>query len=234
MTAPTSPVAVAIMAKAPLASQVKTRLCPPLSPDEAADLYRCFLLDKMEQVRALARARPVVAYAPADSREIFAALAPDLALLPQEGPDLGVRLTGILERLLESGHEGALAIDSDTPTLPVTLLQQAVDRLTDRDIDAVVGPTEDGGYYLIGVRAPHPELFVEMPWSTPDVLAETTDRARRHGLRLVQLATWHDVDTPEDLDRLRGELAGTDGFLAPHTRRFLQRSGAVGARTPGA
>ena len=174
---PFASVAVAIMAKAPLAGQVKTRLCPPLSPAEAAGLYRCFLLDKIEQVRALAQATPVVAYAPPDHGAMFSALAPDLALLPQQGPDLGVRLAGVLRRLLESGHHGAVAIDSDTPTLPVTLLQRAVDALADPAIDVVVGPTEDGGYYLIGVRAPQPELFVEMPWSTPDVLAETTHRA---------------------------------------------------------
>src|SRR5262245_21993360 len=204
-----SPVAVAIMAKAPLAGQVKTRLCPPLSPDEAAGLYRCFLLDKIEQVRALAQATPVVAYAPPDHGATFSALAPDLSLLPQQGPDLGVRLDGVLRRLLESGHGGAVAIDSDTPTLPVTLLQRAVDAFANPAIDGVVGPTEDGGYYLIGVREPRPELFVEMPWSTPDVLAETKQRASRRGLRLILLPPWYDVDTPDDLDRLRRELAGT-------------------------
>ncbi len=210
------------MAKAPLAGQVKTRLCPPLSPDEAAGLYRCFLLDKIQQVRALERARPVVAYAPADSRDIFGRLAPDFSLLPQQGPDLGARLAGSLEHLLTSGHAGALAIDSDTPTLPVALLQQAVDLLADPGVDVVVGPTEDGGYYLIGLRAPQPELFVEMPWSTRDVLPETTNRARSRGLRLAQLPPWYDVDTPDDLDRLRAELARMDEPRAPHTRRFLQ------------
>ena len=218
------------MAKEPLAGQVKTRLCPPLSPDEASELYRCFLLDKIKQVRAVAGAQPVVAFAPEDCREIFRTLAPDFSLLPQQGPDLGSRLAGILERLLASSRAGALAIDGDTPTLPTALLQQAVDALTDPGIDVVVGPTEDGGYYLIGLRAPRPELFVEMPWSTSAVLRETTTRAERRGLRLVQLPSWHDVDTPEDLDRLRAELAGTDESVAPHTRRFLQRSGSTGAR----
>jgi rSAM/selenodomain-associated transferase 1 len=222
---PTTPVAVAIMAKAPHAGQVKTRLCPPLSPDEAAALYRCFLLDKIEQVRMLERVSPVVAFTPKDSREIFGTLAPDFSLLPQRGPDLGDRLAEILERLLASGHQGAVAIDSDTPTLPVTLLQQAVDLLAAPGADVVLGPTEDGGYYLIGLRAPQPELFVEMPWSTPDVLPETRNRARRRGLRLVQLQPWYDVDTPEDLDRLRAELARFNEPGAPHTRRFFQALG---------
>jgi rSAM/selenodomain-associated transferase 1 len=211
------------MAKAPLPGQVKTRLCPPLSPDEAADLYRCFLLDKIQQVRALERARPVIAYAPEDAGQIFGAMAPDLELLPQRGADLGVRLTGILERLLQSGHDGAVAIDSDTPTLPVRLLQQAVDRLADDpELDVVLGPTEDGGYYLIGLKAPQPVLFTDMPWSTADVLPETMRRAETRSLRLAQLRPWYDVDTPDDLNRLRAELARTEARVAPFTRRFFQ------------
>src|SRR5262249_48625473 len=122
------PIAVAIMAKAPLPGQVKTRLCPPLSPAQAADLYRCFLLDKIQQVRALERAQPAIAYVPEDAGQIFGAMAPDLELLPQRGADLGVRLTGVLEQLLEAGHDGAVAIRSDTPTLPVRRLQQTGDR----------------------------------------------------------------------------------------------------------
>ena len=219
----TRPIAVAIMAKAPLAGQVKTRLCPPLSPDEAAGLYRCFLLDKIQQVRALERARPVIAYAPEDAGPIFEAMAPDLELLPQRGVDLGVRLTGILDRLLGSGHDGAIAIDSDTPTLPVRMLQQAVDRLADDpELDVLLGPTEDGGYYLIGLKAPQPVLFTDMPWSTADVLLETVRRAEGRRLRLAQLPPWYDVDTSEDLDRLRVELDRSEAQIAPHTRRFLQ------------
>lgn len=218
----TRAVAVAIMAKAPIGGQVKTRLCPPLSPDEAAELYRCFLLDKIEQVQALERARSVIAYAPEHAGELFEALAPHLSLLPQRGPDLGDRLIGVLDGLLTSGHRGAMAIDSDTPTLPVSLLQQAVDRLSDSGVDVVVGPTEDGGYYLIGVRAPQPELFVDMPWSTADVLPETLRRAARRKLRLVQLPPWYDVDTPDDLGRLRADLVRAEPRVAAHTRRFLE------------
>lgn len=209
------------MAKAPVAGRVKTRLCPPLSPHEAAGLARCFLLDKIHQVRMLEGAAPVIAYAPEDSRDLFGRLAPGFLLLPQQGADLGARLTCGLELLLAAGHGGALAIDSDTPTLPVAFLQQAVDLLADPAADVVVGPTEDGGYYLIGLRAPQPGLFVEMPWSTSDVLSETIRRARRLGLRLTQLPAWHDVDTPRDLDRLRAELGESVGSRAAHTRRFL-------------
>jgi rSAM/selenodomain-associated transferase 1 len=213
------------MAKAPLAGQVKTRLCPPLSPEEAAELYRCFLLDKIQQVRSLDNASPVIAYTPTDSGHLFEGLAPGFSLLPQRGVDLGARLASSLDHLLALGNGGALAIDSDTPTLPVPLLQSAVDLLAGQQVDVVVGPSEDGGYYLIGLRASQPELFAEMPWSTSGVLRETTARARARGLRLAELPPWYDVDTPGDLERLRADLAGPQRGGASRTRGFLQASG---------
>ena len=213
------------MAKAPLAGQVKTRLCPPLSPEEAAELYRCFLLDKIEQVRSLDKASPVIAYTPADSGDLFEGLAPGFSLLPQRGVDLGARLASCLEHLLAAGNGGALATDSDTPTLPVPFLQRAVDLLAGQQVDVVVGPSEDGGYYLIGLRAPQPELFAEMPWSTSRVLRETTERARVRGLRLAELPPWYDVDTPGDLERLRGDLARAGLGEPAQTRGFFEASG---------
>ncbi len=215
------PVAVAIMAKAPRPGEVKTRLCPPLSPAAAAALYRCFLLDKIEQVRALKDARPVVAYTPDEARAEFEALAPGFTLVRQHGGDLGARLLASLAALLSDGHRGAIAIDSDTPTLPTAFLQQAVDRMTDPTVDVVLGPTEDGGYYLIGVRAARAELFQEMEWSTPRVLEETLRRAATAGLRLACLPPWFDVDTPDDLVRLRDVLVRQRGHAPLHTAAFL-------------
>jgi rSAM/selenodomain-associated transferase 1 len=199
-------VAVAIMAKAPRPGDVKTRLCPPLRAVDAAALYRCFLLDKIAAVGALAHAQPVVAYTPADARPEFEALAPDFALVAQEGPELGARLHATLGALLAAALAGAIAVDSDTPTLPRELLQQAVDCLAAAESDVVVGPTEDGGYYLIGVRTAHRELFDDVPWSTPAVLDVTLRRAAAAGLRVTCLPSWFDVDTPEDLERLRTAL----------------------------
>ena len=131
-------VAVAIMAKAPWPGAVKTRLCPPLLATEAAALYRCFLLDKIRAVGALTGAQPVIAYTPDDARAEFDALAPSFTLVPQRGPDLGARLHEILTHLLAAGHAGALAVDSDTPTLPARFLQQAVDCLTRPGPDVVL------------------------------------------------------------------------------------------------
>ncbi|MBI4638097.1 MAG: TIGR04282 family arsenosugar biosynthesis glycosyltransferase [Candidatus Rokubacteria bacterium] len=216
-----APVAVLIMAKAPHPGEVKTRLCPPLSPVEAAELYRCFLLDKIEQVRTLRQARAAVAYTPAEGRGLFEELAPGFALLPQRGDDLGARLAGSFEQLLADGFAAALAIDSDTPTLPTAFLQEAVDLVASGGTDVVLGPTEDGGYYLIGLRQAHRELFEGIPWSTAEVLPETIRRARASGLTVRCLPPWFDVDTPADLERLQGSLAAADEGPAPRTRRFL-------------
>ena len=220
MTSALKEVAVAIMAKAPRPGTVKTRLCPPLVAEEAAALYRCFLLDKIATVGALVDTRPVIAYTPDDAGAELAGLAPGFALVAQHGPDLGARLHAILAGLLAAGHVGAIAVDSDTPTLPRAFLQQAVDCLSRPGPDVVLGPTEDGGYYLIGVRSPHRGLFESVPWSTSEVLEVTRRRAAAAGLRAVDLPPWFDVDTPDDLERLRTTLAG-DENTACQTRRFL-------------
>lgn len=215
------PVAVLIMAKAPRAGEVKTRLCPPLTAAEAAELYRSFLLDKIEQVRALTAASPAVAYTPAEGRALFEALAPGFTLLPQRGADLGARLANSFEAFFRMGHRGALAIDSDTPTLPLGFLEQALDLIATPSVDVVLGPSDDGGYYLIGLRTLHRELFEGMEWSTPRVLPETLRRAEAQGLRVASLPTWFDVDTPEDLVRLKASLAESEKDAPRHTRRFF-------------
>ncbi len=215
-------VAVAIVAKAPRPGAVKTRLCPPLRPREAAALARCFLRDKIAQVGGLTGVTPVVAFTPAGERPLFERLAVGFTLVPQRGADLGSRLRSLLATLLRRRHRAVLAIDSDTPTLPPTLLQRAVDLAASGDVDLVLGPAEDGGYYLIGVRADHPALFHEIPWSTPSVLETTLTRAREAGLRIACLPAWFDVDTPEDLARLRTALRDTP-HAAPLTSRLLTR-----------
>lgn len=214
-------IAVAIMAKAPQAGEVKTRLCPPLSAREAAELYRCFLLDKIEQVRMLNGASPAIAYTPAEGRPFFEEVAPDFILLPQSGADLGARLVSSLDQLFAKGYAGAFAIDSDTPSLPVGFLQQALDLIARPDIDLVLGPCEDGGYYLIGLRQLHRELFENMPWSTAQVMPETIRRTETKGLKIACLPSWFDIDTPDDLERLQASLLGVGGSEPWHTRRFF-------------
>lgn len=221
--------AVAIMAKAPRPGAVKTRLCPPLTPREAAALARCFLRDRIAQVRDLTGVSPFIAYAPASERDLFERLAPHFALMPQQGADLGARMRSTLATLLASGHRAAIAIGTDTPTLPTIVLQHAVDLIASADLDVVLGPADDGGYCLIGVRGDHPTLFDEMPWSTSEVFEITLRRARAAGLRTARVSPCFDVDTPDDLRRLRASLTARP-HIAPATSRFLTREAACRLR----
>jgi rSAM/selenodomain-associated transferase 1 len=216
-------VGLAIMAKAPRVGAVKTRLCPPLRAAEAAELARCFLLDAVERVRAVAGARPILAYSPAEARSDFERMGPDFVLISQQGCDVGERQGRLLEEILALGHEAAIVIGTDSPTLPRECLDEAVGLVMSPDVDLVLGPCEDGGYYLIGLRAPWPALFEDMPWSTSGVLSRTLDRALGLGLRVACLPTWFDVDTGIDLDRLRADLGAAPGPLPRHTREFLAR-----------
>jgi rSAM/selenodomain-associated transferase 1 len=215
-------VPVAIMAKVPAAGRVKTRLCPPLTPDQAAGLARCFLQDRLEQLGGVAAVTPVVAFTPAGlEAELRAFLPGEVRLVAQEGADLGARLDRILTDLLTESRAGGIAIDADSPTLPTDYLRQACVRLAEATADVVLGPCEDGGYYLIGLRRPAPALFREMPWSTAAVLDETVARARRLGLRLALLPPWFDVDRGEDLVRLRESAELPGAYRATRSLAFL-------------
>jgi rSAM/selenodomain-associated transferase 1 len=220
--------AIAVMAKAPRAGHVKTRLVPPLTQEEAAELYRCLLLDKILQVGTLSGVDPYLAYTPPEAQAQMASLAPQgFTLIPQVGSDLGDRLHHLSEILLGRGHPGVIIIDSDTPTLPSTYLLDALDRIQNESTDLVLGPAEDGGYYLIGLKRPCWSLFDSIPWSGPSVLSETLRRASAQRLEVATLPTWFDVDTASDLLRLRNDLATNGSGLAPHTRAFLfDRQGA--------
>ena len=214
--------AIAVMAKAPRAGHVKTRLVPPLTREEAAELYRCLLLDKLGQVGGLHGIDPYLAYTPPEAQAQMASLAPqDFTLIPQAGSDLGDRLHHLSAILLGRGHPGVIIIDSDTPTLPSTYLLDALDRIQNESTDLVLGPAEDGGYYLIGLKRPCRSLFDNIPWSGPSVLTETLRRASVQRLEVATLPPWFDVDTPNDLARLRNDLATNGGDVALHTRAFL-------------
>jgi len=215
-------VALAIMVKQPIPGRVKTRLCPPLTPEQATELYRCFLLDKMAQVRRLAAAAPYLAFTPREAEAYFHGLAGEMfSLTPQEGEGLGERLNHLSAHLLALAHPGAVIIDSDTPSLPDQFLAEAVERMTDDHTDAVFGPAEDGGYYLVGLRRSAPAVFQGITWSSPVVLAQTLRAAAGAGLRVHLLPPWYDVDTGKDLARLTRDLEG-DGSIARRTWAFLQ------------
>jgi len=222
MVKPTRQQAIAVMAKAPIAGHVKTRLVPPLSQEEAAELYRCLLLDKLQQVGQLSRVDRYLAYTPLDAREAMSPLVPHgFTMIPQSGSDLGDRLHRLSAILLERGHPAVILIDSDTPTLPLAYLAEATTRLHHEATDLVIGPAEDGGYYLIGLKRSLRALFEGIPWSGPTVLSDTLQRASAQRLQVSTLPAWYDVDTPADLARLRHDLATNGHTAAPHTRRFL-------------
>jgi rSAM/selenodomain-associated transferase 1 len=199
-------IALAAMAKVPIAGAVKTRLSPPLTPEQAAELARCFLVDRVEQLGELAASDRHVAFTPREREPELRGLLPSgVRLVPQVGTDLGARMDRLLSDLLAEGYAGAIAVGTDTPTLPTAYLGQACEALRSSAADMVLGPSRDGGYYLIGLSAPAPELFVNVPWSTAGVCAETLRRARVSGRRISVLPSWVDVDRVEDLAELGRE-----------------------------
>jgi hypothetical protein len=221
MRTPLAP-AVAVMAKAPGMSSVKSRLHSVLTAGQATELYRCFLLDRLDAVAELDDVSPVVAFTPPEAESLMKELAPaGFRLVAQRGAGLGERLSTLLTELLTDGHAGAIAIDSDSPTLPMTYVAEAAKILADRRCDVVLGPCEDGGYYLVGLRAPQPELFEGIPWSTDAVFSLTLGKASRGGLSVHVLPRWFDVDTAADLRRLRTQMSATNHGLL-RTYAFVQ------------
>jgi uncharacterized protein len=212
--------ALIVVAKRPAPGKTKTRLSPPLTPELASALYECFLFDTLDQMRQVEYTKRVIAYL--DERDYFKRIAPDFELIPQEGHDLGERLDHALTSYLSCGYQRAVIMDSDSPTLPADYLSQAFDVL-DSGADVVLGPCDDGGYYLIGIKKPSPRLLREVHMSTPRVAAETIALAKDEGLNLISLPTWYDVDDVASLSRLRQEIEALDPSVAVHTRQFLQQ-----------
>ena len=194
------------MVKAPRAGEVKTRLCPPLTPQEAAGLASRFALDTVAN-SAGAGAAVLIAYSPEDGREALdLLLPPGVRRIPQRGASLGARMQCAMEDARAVGYGPLVIIGTDSPTLPSGILHTAITILSTGSSDAVFGPTEDGGYYLAGTRLPIRGLFDSVAWSTPRALTDTLRNATALNLVVELLPAWYDVDTPEDLVRLRAEF----------------------------
>jgi uncharacterized protein len=211
---------VYVVAKAPRAGAVKTRLVPPLTPEEAAALARAFLLDTLALARA-ARGVEVRAVCrdAADAAAVRAIGGADLQVLCQHTPGLGGALEECFAHGLADGFGAVAVLGSDSPTLPSAIVEQTFAALDRADV--AIGPTDDGGYYVLAARAVHPTLFREMVWSTDRVFGETVARCTAANLRVATLPRWYDVDTPDDLDRLRAELGAGRAERAPSTRSVL-------------
>ncbi len=207
-----------IFAKEPVPGRVKTRLCPPLLAEEAAALYARSLEETVGRLRAGAW-RTVLFHTGA--RGYFEGVFPDLPLRAQQGADLGARLAAALQGLLGAGARAVVLIGSDSPDLPLDLVQAAFDALAEQE--AVLAPAADGGYVLIGESRHHPRLFADIPWSTPRVLCETRRRAQELGIALGELAPWEDLDDLGALRRLvrRSAQSLTARYAQSHLARYL-------------
>lgn len=199
--------ALVIFAKAPIPGQVKTRLCPPLTPDEAATLHGSFVLDALERTKVVATQlnQPLDRYlacAPAATHVFFRIMEErqGVKLIDQVGGDLGARMNQAFTTLFANGHQQILLMGTDVPTLPLDHVKQAVIALENHDL--VLGPAFDGGYYLIALKRPIPELFADIPWSSDQVLKLTQEKAASLGLKTGLIQPWHDVDTLADLQAL--------------------------------
>jgi len=215
--------AVVVIGKAPKPGSTKTRLCPPLTYEQAADLYSAFLSDCVDVALSMNWDHVSVIHPGDDgARSTLGALLPaTVRLIAQRGSGLGDALTDAFDRHLAEGFDEVVLIGSDNPTIPVTVLETAAEALGTDDV--VLGPTEDGGYYLIGMSASHPGLFEAITWSTDVVLAETMARAVALDLSVQTVESWYDIDTVDDLMRLSRELRELPADVAPATRRELER-----------
>lgn len=202
---------VIVFAKNPIPNHVKTRLIPRLSAEQAAALYRAFLTDWCETLSELSTIDLIVAYTPEGSQDNLQNIIGDaVTYIPQIGDGLGERLTSATHWASDEGYEKIIITGSDSPTLPLTYISQTVDALDTCDI--VVGPSVDGGYYLIGfstqnITAIVPTIYEGIAWSTKNVFQQTVERIYRINVKLRLLPVWYDVDTPEDLDFLQAHLS---------------------------
>ncbi len=213
---------VVIVAKEPVPAQVKTRLSTHLSAGQSAELYSLFIQDMVEEMSKIPGASKTVqcdssshtalalAYTPEKAKPIFEKILPiRIPLFPQQGADLGERLANIFNRLFTKGYDQVHIINSDSPDMFHCLVKGSISLLEQPQTELVLGPCSDGGYYLIGLKRPIPELFEQMPWSTDRVLDKTLEKARFLGLPFALLEPWYDIDTHDDLLK----------FLARHKNR---------------
>jgi rSAM/selenodomain-associated transferase 1 len=236
--------AIAVMAKAPQPGRSKTRLVPPLTPEQAAGLSAAFLRDITENIAAAsnqANIHAYIAYAPLGMETLFEGHIADgtrlvLADGSPEMPDtvqgFGRCLLHAIRSLLADGYGAACVLNSDSPTLPTSILTRVANLLAQPGDRAVLGPADDGGYYLLGLKAEHAHLFEGIAWSTERVALQTALRAREIGLELVLLPTWYDVDDAASLyrliDNLEEGVSPDDSlipFAAPATSAFLAPMG---------
>lgn len=217
---------IIIMAKVPRAGNVKTRLLPFLAPEQCRDLAEAFLLDAINKTRNLCD-ELIIAFAPAHEKDYFAGVnVENLTLIEQRGADLGEKMFNALEFALRRNSDASVVIiGTDSPTFPPEFVAEAFEKLVSK-AKIVLGASEDGGFYLIGLRKNLPNLFKNIEWSSPQVYEQITWNITQSGYILDSIPVWYDVDTPDDLRHLRDEILGSKQAqkVAPQTFRWLSQN----------
>ena len=219
--------ALIVFVKNPIPGAVKTRLQVRFAPDQVVALYTAFVRDVLARAESIDIDRRVIAFDPPDAesevRTLFGGGKAQWQFVPQVQDDLGTRMREALVQELDAGASAAALIGTDIPSLPADHITQAFDLLRTKDV--VLGPSVDGGYYLVGVSKSTPEIFEDVEWSTPSVLSQTIDRVQRAGYMLGLVHPWFDVDTPDELDFLlahaRATKLATGIDPLPHTHACL-------------
>jgi rSAM/selenodomain-associated transferase 1 len=218
--------ALAVMAKAPVAGQVKTRLLPLLSAEEAAELSRSLLVDQLKHLLEFDAADFYLAFAPDDARSLMENLAPPcFSLFPQQGAGLGARMAAVFNKLFDVGHKNIVLIGGDLPPVPLRYFAEAYNFLATSNRRVVLGASRDGGYYLVGCNQPTPQIFEGMSWSQSLVLAQTLERLAALRINFHLLPSWFDIDTPDDLRHLQSVLDSALEKAMANTAMLLQRLG---------
>lgn len=213
---PTPVNTLVLMAKAPEPGKVKTRLVPPLTPAEAAEFYHCLLVDQLDHLASFGGADLYLAYAPDDAAGFFQRLVPRrMSCFPQRGGDIGERMNHCFVEMTARGYRNVVVIGSDLPPLPLPFLETAFGMLQEGQRSVVLGPSRDGGYYLIGMNRSWPQVFADIPWSSSQVLACTVARLNGLGAPPALLPRWMDIDSFEDL--LEWKSAAVDRLSARAT-----------------
>jgi uncharacterized protein len=209
-----------IMAKAPRLGSVKTRLAGSLSLQAVTELYRCLLNDTISLTQALNHVEVAIMCPASDVDDLSRAMGKTVPIVPQTGPGLAAGLASVFNRFATSSHQRVIAFNSDSPHLPASVLETAFDVLQARDL--VVGPTHDGGYYLVGARTSYPGLFTGDGMGTANALEALLARARALGLSVHLTDSFYDIDVEGDLTRLAAELKLAPA-RAPRTAVWLKQ-----------
>lgn len=231
---PTTTRKLIIMAKAPRPGSVKTRLARSLSVQAVTELYRCLLNDTIAMTQTLHQVEIAIMCPASEAEELSLALANTIRVVPQAGIGLAAALDSVFQQFAAVGRPGVIAFNSDSPHLAPSALETAFDVL--ETCDLVIGPTHDGGYYLVGARAPHPGLFTSDGMGTATALEALLVRASDLHLSVHVSDPFYDIDVAADLSQLAGELQlapqrapRTAAWLVEWRRALAERQSSIGA-----